>query len=99
VEIYRDVVKALRDKCETKYPVSIQRVKLADSCHGYCQLKNKKFLIRINRDLDVATAIDTLIHELAHAIAWDAKGDIHGTEWGKAYSKVYRLYLKECIEK
>lgn len=40
-------------------------------------------------------AIDTLLHEWAHALAWNRKKDYHWYGWGIAFSKVYRIYLKE----
>jgi hypothetical protein len=42
--------------------------------------------------------IDILVHEWAHILAWDAPGDEHGGAWGRAYSRVYRIYLKEYVE-
>ena len=53
------------------------------------------FIIQINRDLPYHFAIETLLHECAHAMAWDKDQQDHGLNWGKAYSKIYRIYLKE----
>jgi hypothetical protein len=46
----------------------------------------------------VTSAVDTLIHELAHAVAWDKDDIDHGPKWGVAYSKVYRLYLEKWLK-
>jgi hypothetical protein len=43
-------------------------------------------------------AIETALHEWAHVIAWDlCSADDHCDEWGKAYSRVYRAFLKEFL--
>jgi hypothetical protein len=78
------------------YPLSIKRVKLKDD--GQCEFKNKKFFIRINRELPENHSIDVLIHEVAHALSWNKDEDIHGPSWGKAYSKVYRIFLENFIQ-
>ena len=75
--------------------------RLDGDCHKY----KKKFYIRINRDLDEPAAIDTLLHEWAHARAWNHLLDSaetnehfetfsHDASWGVAYSEVYRVYEK-----
>jgi len=42
-----------------------------------------------------ATLIDTLIHEWAHCVAgWSDDTNSHRLAWGKAYSQIYREYIK-----
>ncbi len=72
---------------------------------GDCSLGQKKFFIRINRELSESSAIDTLLHEFAHARAWNHLHDAldcsefaersHDASWGVAYSEVYRVY-EQC---
>lgn len=44
--------------------------------------------------------LDTLIHEMAHAVAWKHQSvekyyATHSDEWGIAYAKIYRKYFEE----
>lgn len=70
--------------------------------YGECYLSKKKFYIHINKDLCEESAVETLIHEVAHARAWSHLHDSldldsfyersHDASWGVAYSEVYRVY-------
>jgi len=77
----------------------IRRLPLRPDLHGDCCFHRNLFHIRINRSLDEEMAIDTLLHELAHMIAWERDSDEHGLEWGKAYSRIYRLFLTNYLQK
>lgn len=78
--------------------MSVRRLKMNDKFDGDCQNKEANFLIRINRLLPEHEAIDTLLHEWAHCIAWDrCQSDDHCDAWGKAYSRIYRLFLKDFL--
>ena len=92
---YRSVLKLLKKNCPAKYPISVRRVKLGELLYGDCDCVKRKFYIRINKNLDQSMAIDTLLHEWAHALAWNRKKDYHWYGWGRTFSKVYRIYLKE----
>lgn len=95
---YRKVVRLLKQKFPLEFPVNVRRLQLS-KLDGDCQLKNNSFLIRIDRDLEEHEAIEVVIHEYAHAIAWDrCHNDLHCDEWGKAYSRVYRCFLKEFFK-
>lgn len=97
---YKQLVSILKKKCPAAYPVSVRRAKMKDA--GGCWLENKKFYIQINQNLAEATAIDTLLHEWAHARAWNHLHDSldwvefekrsHDASWGVAYSEVYQIY-------
>lgn len=96
---YRSVVARMRRRFPTAYPLSVRRTKLTDGLDGYCQLtKDGKFLIKINKQLEEHEAIETFLHELAHACAWDSSKDDHCDEWGKAYSRIYRVFLSEFMD-
>lgn len=98
---YKHLVSVLKKKCPVAFPVSVRRVKM-NGLDGDCSLGKKKFYIRINRDISEASAIDTLLHEWAHARAWNHLHDSinwqefeersHDASWGVAYSEVYRVY-------
>ena len=63
--------------------------------------------IRIDKSLSESTAIDTLLHEWAHARAWNHLHDSlddeefeersHDASWGVAYSEVYKIYEQYYI--
>ena len=94
------MVKILRKECPAAFPVDVRRVKMCED--GYCSKVGNKFVIRINRELPEGSAIDTLMHEWAHARAWNHLHDslnerdfikaVHDAAWGVAYSEVYRIF-------
>lgn len=98
---YRRLVRVLRKQCPAAFPVSVRRVRLTGK-DGDCCKRKGRFFIRINRSLGEGAAIDALLHEWAHARAWnhlhDALGDqefgqrIHDASWGVAYAEVYRVF-------
>lgn len=104
---YKKLVSILKKKCPTAFPVSVRRLPLKN-LDGDCSLIKKKFFIRINSDLPEISAIDTLLHEWAHARAWNHLHDsldhqqfyerIHDASWGVAYSEVYRIYEQFFID-
>lgn len=69
--------------------------------YGTCQKRGDVFFISIHKDLNDELAIHILVHELAHMITWDKcieSEEIHDDRWGKAYSKVYRLYVDKYVK-
>ncbi len=97
MEHYREVVSLLKRKCPAKFPVHVRRVTLKED--GECMFKEGEFWIRINRELEAYMAIEVLLHEWAHALAWNEKKDAHHDGWGIAFSRVYRIFLKEFLDK
>lgn len=97
-ELYKRVVIFFKENNLAGKPILVRRVSLNASLDGQCELKDNKFLIKINRNLPENYSIDVVLHEVAHAVAWEKDSDIHGNNWGKAYSKVYRLFLENFIE-
>ena len=97
-EYFHKVVMFLKTSKLVIEPISIRRIKLRDTLDGQCEFRNDRFIIKINKKLPENYSVDVLLHEFAHAVAWDKDADVHGPNWGKAYSKVYRLYLENFIE-
>jgi hypothetical protein len=96
--LFRKVISFFRESDLVDKPMSIRRTKLRDGLDGICEYKNKKFLIRVNRKLSENYSIDVFLHEYAHAVAWGKDDDVHGPNWGKAYSRVYRMFLENFID-
>ena len=75
---------------------------LYGQCIAYVSRRNriKSFTIEIVRGLPFDTAMDTLLHEWAHAVDQIDNGaddDMHPhrKSWGEAYAKVWRAYIDE----
>lgn len=79
-------------------PVNVRRVALPEYLDGDCQRKSDRYLIRIERTLPEHEAIDVILHEWAHTLAWNGFKDDHSREWGIAYASVYRRFLKDFLE-
>lgn len=100
-DTYRKLVRVLKKRCPVAYPVSVRRVHLQEF-DGDCSKVKGRFFIRIDKSLPEVGAIDTLLHEWAHARAWNHLYDnlswdefeavAHDATWGVAYSEVYRIY-------
>jgi Zn-dependent peptidase ImmA (M78 family) len=73
----------------TKVPLTIKEYNIR--MYGDTKDNGDHYLIRINKDSDLSTQKDTLIHEWAHCLAgWDDDHSSHSKEWGIAYAKIYR---------
>jgi len=96
-EYFREVANFFKKANLIMEPISIRRSKLRNGLDGQCEKANDRFVIKINTNLDENYSIDVLIHEFAHAVAWEKDNDVHGPNWGRAYSKVYRMFLEKFI--
>ena len=97
-DYFRKVAEFLKESKLVELPVKIRKIHLKEGLDGLCEYKEDKFIIKISQSLPENYSIDVLIHEFAHAVAWGKDIDVHGTNWGKAYSKVYRLFLEKFID-
>ncbi len=80
---------------------------------GTCHRSDDRFVIRLATWLDQEQAIETLLHEWAHALAWSHSLDrivespdvtqaefellSHDGTWGLAYSRVWQAYGAEIV--
>jgi len=105
---YRALVNSLKKHCPAAYPISVKRVKLPKKLEGRCWKSGKQFIIEIDKTLEEARAMDVLIHEWAHARAWNHRLDTaatdeafnalaHDAAWGVAYAEVYCVYEQKFI--
>lgn len=90
---FRAVRDSLKTEWPAKHPVSVRVIRGLVN-HGDCCLlgkgKDRRFLIRIRRDSQT-TMVHFLLHEWAHALAWEQHGtQDHPDAWGKAHAKIYR---------
>jgi hypothetical protein len=92
----------LQDQFPAPYKTELKVVQIGPSGRppspqGDCARVGRKMLIRVDRRLPWAVAIDTLIHEYAHGYVWEAPSiedtrEHHGSEWGVAYAKIYQAF-------
>ena len=93
---YRKFLRELREICPTLVPVVTSRRTLKD-CIAYTTLVRKDglphhFNICIERSLSWEAVWQVLVHEWAHARAWDEESDTvtdHGPAFGIAYSQIW----------
>lgn len=106
---FRGVLGHLRESCPAGKPVVVRTAWLKEDTAGECIRRAERFVIRLNRNLDEQMATDALLHEWAHALAWNFRLDklarggetspedfqtaAHDEAWGCAYSRVWRAYL------
>lgn len=106
---YRKLITVLKQHVPPAFPISVRRIKLSRHLDGRCWKHGKKFLIEIDKSLDQQRTIDVLIHEWAHARAWNHMLDAattdeqfnklaHDAAWGVAYSEVYSIYERHFTQ-
>ena len=67
---------------------------------GECYREGRRLHIEVTINQPWGIAVDTLLHEYAHALVWphahleDYQKD-HGSEWSLAYGRLYRKYNDE----
>lgn len=110
---FQKVVAGLRKFCPAAFPVIIRTGMLAPNIEGTCTRHPNRFVILISERLDEARAIDVLLHEWGHALAWNHRLDAitkappedpnvlerisHGAEWGVAYGLVWRTFTTRIL--
>lgn len=92
--LYPKVVRYFK-KVFSNTKISILRCKMPSSLEGDCTCNNGKYYIRIDKNLNDNEAINCLLHELSHIHTMLKQNDSHGTAFGIAYSKIYKLYESE----
>jgi|LakMenEpi03Aug12_release.lakeMendotaPanAssembly.Ray.scaffolds.fasta_scaffold277904_2 hypothetical protein len=99
----------LEKLCPPPMPVRLSFSYMHDTMLGQCQRKKKYFLIRLNKFMNQFQSADVLVHEWAHALAWNYALDrlvanpdttpeefetaSHDEVWGCAYARTYRAHL------
>lgn len=95
---WKRIVKLLRDKHPPGrrvfihvYPIRKKRAICGECWKSNC---GKLFHVFVRRNQSIASRVDTLVHEWAHLLAWDAPGSDHNRAWGEAYARIYRTLEK-----
>ncbi len=111
---FADTLADLRQMCPAAMPVVVRMARLADTILGECIRRRKRFVIRLNDQMGENQAIDVLLHEWGHALAWNYSLDrlsrtpgidpaefeqaSHDEAWGCAYARVWRAHLEAMRE-
>jgi len=94
---WRRTLTWLRRNFPAPLPIIVRSVPILKwqgeaQCHS-----GRQFVIKIDRKQSFDLRIDTIIHEWAHVLTWfgaETNIEDHSAEWGIAYAKIYRTYLK-----
>ena len=105
---FRSVLAVLRETCPPAKPVIVRTSWLPQTVLGECIRRPERYVIRLNDTMPENIAVETLLHEWAHALAWNFSLDqlaraldvdreeferaSHDEAWGCAYSRVWRAY-------
>lgn len=92
--LYPRVVKFFKS-IFSNIDLSIKKCKLNKSLEGICCYEDGKYVIKINENLNDSEAVNCLLHELSHIETMLKQKDPHGSAFGIAYSRIYKLYEAE----
>lgn len=97
------VLRMLRKECPLQAPIRVisrdlHIERLCGSCSTYLTADGEisRFVIEIDSSLTAVSAIDTLLHEWAHALDYEKYGiavESHRDSWGRCYARVWRAYV------
>jgi len=100
---FDQLLRDLRRECPLEAPIKVitcdlRKAKLCGNCIAYLTPRGKieRFVIEIDKNIPYVTAIDTLLHEWAHAMDKEANGipsEPHRNSWGVCYARVWRVYI------
>lgn len=94
------VVKKLKERFPPAFPVHVRLVNLKNDL-GTVILKDDKFIIQLDKNLEWTQMCEVLAHEAAHMLVWsyldDANPENHGHNeaWGVWYAKLYSFIFWE----
>jgi len=120
------VLELLREYVPVNHPVVVNTKRQLSGHWGFCKFmdsrryqrdfrtrpKGRFFYIAICSSLSEDQAMDTLVHEWAHAMAWpklgrklarfrfstvDMERVAHGPEWGAAYGEAYTAFTYDIL--
>jgi len=68
---FRRILAVLRELCPAAKPVVVRTAWLAPEILGECTRRRHRFVVRLNNQMGEGQAVEVLIHEWAHALAWN----------------------------
>lgn len=99
---FDSVLRELRKVCPVSIPIkvvtkSLGKHKLCGCCNAYLTPTGEiaRFLIEIDNSMSQQSAVDSLLHEWAHALDQEENGiplEPHRSSWGECYARVWRCY-------
>jgi hypothetical protein len=105
---FDEVLRDLRRECTLRTPVRVVTkdlgsMKLCGCCLAYlrCDGTIERFVIKVDKSMTIEAAIETLLHEWAHAMDKEANGiplEPHRNSWGECYARVWRVYVNRTPE-
>ena len=111
--VFKRVLAGLRRYCPVAMPVVVRTSWLSSDILGRCARRKTRFVIALNANMNEHDAVETLIHEWAHALSWnlvldqlstqagidpqDFQEASHDEAWGCAYSRVWRVYIGNIL--
>jgi len=100
---FQTIARKLRREFPLSCPLRIvckglEKQKLCGSCIAYLKKDGSiaRFVIEVDTQLATLSAIDTLLHEYAHALDQDINGvaaEPHRASWGVCYAQIWRFYV------
>lgn len=72
---FQEVAAGLRKWCPTAFPVIIRTGKVSGNADGLTKRNRNRFVIHLDRYLNEKSAVEVLIHEWAHCMAWSLMHD------------------------
>jgi hypothetical protein len=106
IQKHKELLKVFhifQKKLPTKRHVILEYRNCGD--YGICEVENTNnslITIIINNHLGILMQLEILIHEYAHALAFDKTMDNkndHNSEWGRKYALVYRIFERDYLLK
>lgn len=94
--LWEALIVGLEERCPPSAPVMVRMFAFPEPWWGRTSFNQRMgmYLIDIESRQPWQATVDTLIHEWAHALVWEASQDPvywgHGPIWGVAYARVYR---------
>ncbi len=92
---FEKLARVLVEQAPLNAAVEIRVTAIMGPYLGLCWWEGDHYVIVIEVRQDRAAIIDTLVHEWAHAMVWDATDEgHHDALWGVAYARAYRIVLE-----
>jgi hypothetical protein len=92
----QDLTDVIADMPDPGWPVEVVRVESDDWGFSDWDEERETFVVSIREGIPHDYAVDTLVHEWAHLLVWDAVQESdHGPIWGVAYARCYRAAIEK----